>query len=34
MLDDNTLLLISIYSKTEKENITDKEIERILENIG
>ncbi len=33
-LDTDTLLLLSIYSKTEKENITDKEIEKILENIS
>ncbi len=33
ILDDDTLLLLSIYSKTERENITDKEIERILESM-
>lgn len=34
LLNEDTFLLLSIYSKTEKENITDKEIEKILENIG
>ena len=33
LLDEETFLLLSIYSKTEKENITDSEIEKILESI-
>lgn len=33
-LDDTTVLLLSIYNKGEKENITDKEIKKLLDKYG
>jgi hypothetical protein len=30
---ENRITLLSIYSKTEKENLTDKELERILDEV-
>ena len=33
VISDSTVYLLSIYDKTEKENLTDKELEELLKAI-
>lgn len=34
IIEDGTVYLLSIYDKSDKENITDKEIEQLLDSIS
>ena len=34
IIDDSTVFLISIYDKSEKDNLTDKELEELLRHVS